>query len=98
MKGCLPRIARFPSSKLSSEPPFSAYRVRRIDHFWGKELHYGEVQSARNFGIIRLVKKGTGTFVGAVHEEWKTNEVKLAFWKEISFIFLIPLFRNLWIT
>jgi len=61
--------------ELSSEPQFSAYRVRRIDHFWGKELHYGEVQSARNFGIIRLVKKGTGTFVGAVHEEWKTNQV-----------------------
>jgi len=60
--------------QLRPESPLSAYRVRRIDHFWGKVLRFGEVQSAKNVGIIRLVKKGTGSFEGTVHEEWKTKE------------------------
>lgn len=60
--------------QFTPESPLSAYRVRRIDHFWGKELRFGEVQSAKNGGIIRLVKKGTGRFEGTVHEKWKTKE------------------------
>lgn len=48
-----------------------AFRIRRRDFFWGKELKYGEVEKWRNRGAIRLVKKGSGSWVGKVHEEFK---------------------------
>jgi glycosyltransferase involved in cell wall biosynthesis len=46
----------------------SAYAVPRRDFFWGKELMWGETRSARTTGIVRLVKKESGTWVGLVHE------------------------------
>lgn len=49
------------------------YRLRRRDFFLGREMKHGETGEARNHGIIRLVKKGTGTWVGAVHEEFATH-------------------------
>lgn len=45
-----------------------AYAIPRRDFFWGKELIWGETRSARTVGIIRLVKKECGTWVGLVHE------------------------------
>lgn len=50
-----------------------AYYIPRRDFFWGRELKYGEPQSARTGGIIRLVKKGSGKWVGAVHERFETK-------------------------
>ncbi|OGK17543.1 hypothetical protein A3D80_04585 [Candidatus Roizmanbacteria bacterium RIFCSPHIGHO2_02_FULL_40_13b] len=50
-----------------------AYYMKRRDFFWGKELKYGETHSARTTGIIRLVKKGSGKWVGAVHEQFKST-------------------------
>lgn len=48
----------------------SAYRLRREDIFWGSALHHGEVRVAFKKGIIRLVKKDSGEWKGAVHEEF----------------------------
>lgn len=50
-----------------------AYYITRRDFFWGKELKYGETSTVRSSGIIRLVKKGSGEWVGKVHEEFKTS-------------------------
>lgn len=50
-----------------------AYRLKRIDEFWGKKLLWGEVWEARTKGIVRLVKKGTGEWQGEVHERWATK-------------------------
>jgi glycosyltransferase involved in cell wall biosynthesis len=44
------------------------YSIPRRDFFWGQEMKYGETMRARNKGIIRLVKKGSGVWIGAVHE------------------------------
>lgn len=52
----------------------TAYYIPRRDFFWGTELKYGETYSARNKGIIRLVKKGSGKWFGKVHEVFKTSE------------------------
>lgn len=41
--------------------------LKRVDFLWGRELRYGEV---RNVNLIRLVKKGTGTWKRRVHEYW----------------------------
>lgn len=57
-----------------SEKEASAYYIPRRDYFWGKELTYGEVQKVRTKGIIRLVKKGSGKWHGAVHEEFQTDQ------------------------
>lgn len=45
-----------------------AYAIPRRDFFWEHEMKYGETKQARTKGIIRLVKKGGGTWTGAVHE------------------------------
>ena len=49
-----------------------AYYVRRRDYFWGKELRFGEVRTVREKGIIRLVKKSSGKWMGNVHEVFHT--------------------------
>lgn len=50
-----------------------AYFIPRRDFLWGTELKYGETYSARTEGIIRLVKKGSGKWVGKVHEVFKSQ-------------------------
>jgi hypothetical protein len=49
-----------------------AYYIRRRDFFLGKELRFGETQKVRNKGIIRLVKKNSGEWMGNVHEVFYT--------------------------
>ncbi|MEK7070532.1 MAG: glycosyltransferase family 2 protein [Patescibacteria group bacterium] len=45
-----------------------SYYIKRRDHFWGRELKFGEIKKARTKGIIRLVKKDSGNWTGSVHE------------------------------
>ncbi len=49
-----------------------SYYLKRRDWFWGRELRYGEVKKLRQQGIIRLVKKGGGQWIGQVHEVYKS--------------------------
>jgi len=49
-------------------PRFSSYLIRRQDHFMGRILKYGEVSDVFNNGAVRLVKKGSGKWNGAIHE------------------------------
>ncbi|MEK7597640.1 MAG: glycosyltransferase family 2 protein [Patescibacteria group bacterium] len=51
---------------------FQTYSIKRRDYFWGKELKYGEVKKVREQGILRLVKKNSGTWMGTVHEVFYT--------------------------
>lgn len=46
----------------------ASYTILRRDIFWGHEMKFGETKKARNKGIVRLVKKGSGVWVGLVHE------------------------------
>ena len=55
------------------ERDYFAYYLRRRDVFWGTELKYGEVKTARDRGFIRLYKVGSGEWRGAVHEDFHTN-------------------------
>ena len=45
-----------------------AFYIKRRDFFWEKELKYGEIKKVREQGIIRLVKKNSGHWMGEVHE------------------------------
>lgn len=47
---------------------FTGFYIKRQDTMWGKVLKYGETG---NINLLRLAKKGTGKWVGSVHEEWK---------------------------
>ena len=51
----------------------SAYYLKRRDFWWGKELKYGETATVRNKGLIRLIKKNSGKWAGAVHEMFQTS-------------------------
>lgn len=57
----------------------SAYYIKRRDIWWGRpacagrELKFGETKKARQKGLIRLVKKNSGKWIGAVHEVFKTS-------------------------
>lgn len=54
-----------------------AYYIKRLDFMWGKFLRHGETGKLY---LLRLAKKGSGLWVGAVHENWltqsKTAELK----------------------
>jgi glycosyltransferase involved in cell wall biosynthesis len=50
-----------------------AYFLRRRDFWWGKELKYGETAKVRTNGLVRLVKKDSGSWKGPVHEEFSTQ-------------------------
>lgn len=49
---------------------FYAFRFKRLDHIWGKDIHYGE---AGKIKLVRLAKRDAGTWRGKVHEEWKVK-------------------------
>lgn len=51
---------------------FDGFYLRRRDFFWGRQLKYGEVRHVRNNGLLRLVKKDSGTWLGNVHEVFHT--------------------------
>ncbi len=55
-----------------SDRAFNAFYIKRRDFWWGKELRHGETAKTRNKGIVRLVKKGSGIFLGDVHEVFYT--------------------------
>lgn len=50
-----------------------AYRLKRRDFFWGRELKFGETKTARDIGFIRLVKKNSGVWKGSIHEQYVTE-------------------------
>lgn len=50
----------------------NGYLIERRDVMWGRELRYGETA---NTWLLRLARKGTGTWIGNVHEEWKIKGI-----------------------
>lgn len=61
-------------NNIIKQPKYKVYYVKRQDYFLGKAISHGEVSSARKQGFIRLVKKGSGTWKGAVHETFDTKK------------------------
>ena len=46
----------------------NGYAIKRSDTMWGKVLKHGETGS---IWLMRLARKGSGRWIGKVHEEWK---------------------------
>lgn len=55
-------------------PEYDSYYIKRRDYWWNHEVSHGELSSASQVGFIRLVKKGSGTWKGTVHEEFVPHE------------------------
>ena len=56
------------------EQEYEAYYIKRRDIFWGRVLRYGEVRAAYRKGLIRLIRKNSGTWEGQVHERFVTTK------------------------
>ncbi len=48
----------------------AGFYFKRIDVMWGKQLKYGESGTIK---LLRLAKKNSGQWVGAVHERWEIS-------------------------
>lgn len=59
-------------SKIPEQTAYNAFCFKRIDSFWGKELHYGEVANTK---VTRFIQKETGQFIRPVHEMWQGTKV-----------------------
>ena len=46
------------------------FLIKRVDYIGGKKLKYGEVG---NLKLLRFAKRGSGSWVGSVHEEWQID-------------------------
>lgn len=47
---------------------YNAFYIKRRDWWWGRELWFGETRKVRNKGLVRLMKKNSGSWSGKVHE------------------------------
>lgn len=65
--------SKIESLVVSRQLSVSGYNIKRRDFWWGRELKFGETLKARNKGIIRFIKKGSGEWKGVVHEEFATS-------------------------
>ncbi len=60
--------------RLKHDTSTEAYALPRRDFFWDHEMKYGETKKVRNAGIVRLMKKGSGVWVGLVHERFVSSK------------------------
>lgn len=68
-----PELAESIKNAITSSHVTKAYFLKRRDFFWNKELRYGEIRKVRDWGLIRLVKKGFGKWKHPVHEIYDTK-------------------------
>lgn len=61
-------LSREVQNAAKNKEEITAYYIKRRDYWWGRELKHGDVLPARELGIIRLMKKNSGTWAGSVHE------------------------------
>lgn len=54
----------------SESDKINGYFIKRKDFMWGKMLKHGELSSIK---LLRLAKKGSGEWIGKVHESWKVS-------------------------
>lgn len=52
---------------------YNGFYIKRVDNMWGRVLRHGELS---NMWLLRLGKKNSGKWSGAVHEEWNISGLK----------------------
>jgi len=56
--------------KAINDISIKSFQLKRLDYFFGKQLKFGDTGNTK---LIRLVRRGSGEWVGKVHETWKTG-------------------------
>jgi len=56
--------------KAINDISYKGFYLKRHDFFLGKKLKYGDVSNAK---FIRLLRRGSGKWVGKVHEKWVSD-------------------------
>lgn len=56
--------------KRYTSPIHQAYYINRYDFLWGKKMKHGDAKTK----LIRLAKKGSGSWQGKIHERWVVDE------------------------
>lgn len=66
---------RNPSTSLRTSPKLETvcFYLKRRDYFWGRELQFGETMKIRRIGLIRLIRRDVGKWLGKVHEVFNTT-------------------------
>lgn len=59
---------------MSQHPRHNVYYIKRRDHFFNKIMTMGEVSQVYALGLVRLMKKNSGSWIGEVHEKFVTKE------------------------
>ncbi|KKP65996.1 MAG: Glycosyl transferase family 2 [Candidatus Roizmanbacteria bacterium GW2011_GWA2_35_19] len=67
-----PELKKEIANNIKSENSTEAFFLKRRDYFWGRELRHGELAKVTSKGLIRLVKKDSGKWMGNVHEVFHT--------------------------
>jgi len=55
---------------INTHSSIAGYYLKRHDYMWGKFLKFGETG---NLYLLRLAKRGSGKWIGKVHESWVAN-------------------------
>lgn len=62
------------SARSFAKNTHTAHAIRRVDRFWGRTVSHGEVASAAQDGIVRLMPKNSGAWTGTVHETFTVKD------------------------
>ncbi|EKE21361.1 MAG: Glucosyltransferase, partial [uncultured bacterium] len=69
-----PELKKEIVSCIKDKDSIEAFYLKRRDFFWDRELKHGELSSVTKKGLIRLVKKESGKWMGNVHEVFHTAQ------------------------
>lgn len=69
---------KWSKNKKNTNDNIVAFYIKRRDYFWGREVKYGEVKKIREKGLLRLIRKNSGKWVGKVHEKYQILIRRLA--------------------
>lgn len=62
---------------IQQDSEYQGLYLRRADIFWNTQVKHGEVATAYQRGLLRLMKKDSGTWKGKIHERFiSTGKVK----------------------
>jgi len=56
---------------IATDSTINGYFLKRVDLLWNKTIKYGD---GKDIQLLRLAKKNTGKWIGAVHEVWDIKD------------------------